>query len=225
MNVDADLRLFLHMPKCAGTTIKDWLSANMSNAVRFDYESYFKIPRCERNTSILKKLLEPESGDRDKIIYGHFFPVKYFGTQKPENYKLVTILRDPVDRVLSHYKYWNSESFPDHYLWRKMKENSWSFEEFAFCEEMQNFYSQYLIQVPVGSFDYIGLFEDFEKSVSRCFEVLGVDRANGIGSHRANMSNGITLDAIDGNVLKKLKQHHAEDYLIYEYAREQYHKG
>lgn len=225
MDVDAELKLFLHMPKCAGTTIKNWLSLNMSSAVRFDYESYFKIPRLERNTSILKKLNEPESGDRDKIIFGHFFPIKYFGTQKPKNCKLVTIIRDPIDRIFSHYRYWSSGSFPDHYLWRIMIEKRWSLEEFAFCDEMQNFYSQHLIQVPLGSFDYVGLFEDFEKSASRCFEVLGIDQANGIGLQKVNISKGVTLETLDGNVLKKLKQHHADDYLIYEYVRERYHGG
>lgn len=213
------------MPKCAGTTIKDWLSVNISYGVRFDYESYFKVPRPERHALILNKLSEPESCENDKLIYGHFFPVKYFGTRKPENCKLVTIIRDPIDRIISHYKYWSSGSFPDHYLWRTMKEKRWSLEDFAFCEEMQNFYSQYLIQVPIGSFDYVGLFEDFGNSAQRCFEALGLDRPIGIDVQKVNTSKGVVSDALSGSVLKKLRQRHAEDYLIYDYVKERYHRG
>ena len=73
------MRLFLHMPKCAGSSIKKLLELNNKDLLILDYESFFTEPKTERDKKILQCLEQPEILNTEKIVYGHFFPVKYIG--------------------------------------------------------------------------------------------------------------------------------------------------
>ena len=59
---------------------------------------------------------------------------------------LVTVLRDALERLASHYSYWKSVELPGHFLWKWMIAEDWTFAEFAMSNEMRNFYSQYFFK-------------------------------------------------------------------------------
>lgn len=212
--------LFVHMPKCAGYSVRVLLESLYPGKIIFDNVSHFRIPLSERIDSLEKEgvVILPDKS----LVYGHFFPVRYLGKTLDHKIRLTTILRDPLPRMLSHYVYWNNGDF-DHYLWRKMKAQNWSFADFAFCPEMQNFYTQYSIHVPLECYDYIGLYEDLNASIRRCCAVIGLALPeNAIIPHaNANVEKRDDLFAsIDQNAFK---QWHAADYAFYEAAKQRFH--
>ncbi len=84
------LYVFIHLPKCAGTTIKTILEQNIENT--------FRYPRG----------VEPECGWQNvNCIHGHFTPVLPVEKGEFKNRKLryFTLLRHPVDRTISYYNF------------------------------------------------------------------------------------------------------------------------
>lgn len=197
------------------------LEGNPGIKLKLDYDSFARIPFSDRSAVINRWKAAPAEADDHEIVYGHFFPIKYLGAECHRDFKLVTILRDPIDRIISHYKFWNTGVFENHHVWQKMKEENWSLIDFSFSDQMRNFYSQYMEGVGVGKFSYIGIFENLDVSVRRCLDVLGLPGVDiSLGHHNKTESN-YEIDFSD-DVIKDIKKFHAEDYRIYEYAKSRF---
>lgn len=216
------VRLFLHMPKCAGSSVKKLLEDMAPTELHLDYESYFGYPFPQRSLKIIDALFSPTMAPANKIIYGHFYPMKYMGRGFSQDTTLVTIIRDPLKRLLSHYKFWKAGNFPGHYLWRRMKSENWTFSQFALCSEMKNFYNQYLYQVPLNNFSYIGIYEDLEKSISNIFNLLKISENLAIDMPHYNKTE-VEFIEIDRSLEEEIRYFHAEDYLMYDYVIRKWH--
>ena len=208
--------LFLHMPKCAGTSMKGVFQKHFKEEFKLDNENLFKFQIKERIAKIEEFIKDPEPIEK-KFTFGHFFPIKYFGSYgKEKDVFLTTFLRDPISRLASHYSFWKTLSI-SHYLQKKMTMENWSFEEFALSEEMRNFYSQYMFQTPLSEFNYIGIHEDMENSWKIISKILNINcelpKLNSSNSERIKISNSLK---------EKIKEFHAEDYLIYNHALERH---
>ncbi len=98
------LYIFLHMPKCAGTTLRYHIEKNFRNEEILGFYNSDRRKLQKRDVfDILQALTEAER-DRLKIIYGHevhYGIHKYFN--KPSRY--FTFLRDPVEKTISFYNY------------------------------------------------------------------------------------------------------------------------
>lgn len=216
-------RLFLHMPKCAGSSVVAMLTKAAPELILHDHEhSFFRIPRPERNEVLLQSLFHPAEAPEDKIVIGHFFPVKYLGSAPDHHTRLVTILRDPIERLRSHYRYLCSGNFPEHYVWRKRQAENWSFEDFAFSSEMRNFYSQYFFGVSLGSFAFIGLYENLAVSIRRCCAVLELPLPADLEIPRVNVSPSQVPTEISDATASELRDYHADDYAIYRFAQRKF---
>ena len=220
----SSMKLFLHMPKCAGTSVYRMINKRLGSDCLRDYDSFFRVPIPKRYLKISKFLASPAPVSPDSLVYGHFFPIKYTGLTRNNDIKMVTILRDPARRMLSHYNYWNSLESENHYLWEKMKSQKWSFHDFAFSREMRNFYAQYFFGVPVSKFSYIGIYENLENSIERCFSELGIPSDDDNDIPHLNVSPKSTDAALSGELLDKFKEFHAKDYAIYNYACDTFHR-
>jgi len=87
--------IFLHIPKTAGTTINDIFKKNYSEEEFFDIYHYGYALKKYRN-------LEAKEKEKLKIIKGHF-PYGIHQVLEIPAYQYITILRDPVERVISQY--------------------------------------------------------------------------------------------------------------------------
>ena len=168
--------LFLHMPKCAGSSMRKVLKERFKENYVKDYQTFHRLTKEEQFKSILDSLESPKEVKKDAFVFGHFYPVKYLGKNnfKKNDFRLITFLREPLERLASHYSFWTN-SKKDHYLWRKMTKEKWNFKQFCLSKEMKNFYSQYLIHVPISSFDFIGTQENINKDWERLCKFLEIE--------------------------------------------------
>jgi hypothetical protein len=187
-----------------------------------DYETPFRLPSDARRSQIEEYLRNPVEVPEASVVFGHFFPIKYLGINNPttDDISLITFLRDPIDRLFSHYSYWQANDNSGHYLWRKMKSENWSFMDFALSNEMRNFYSQYLEGVRLDRITFIGIHESMDVSWKRLRHVFGsanlkLPRKN-TSKSRANYDQMISPQQVS-----QIREFHHADYRIYDtaYAR------
>lgn len=194
--------LFLHMPKCAGSSITSALESAYEGQVHRESDNLFSVPFEERI------IVEGEKPVSDGLTVGHFFPATY---RIDSDVFLATFLRNPVYRLASHYSFWNNGgNFSDHYLWRKMKSNEWTFRDFALCPEMQNFYCQYLSGLDVSRFDFIGKFENINECWSDLSRALGLPKTDLSLTNSSGSSH--IIETIDDDLYSEIAEFHSKDF-------------
>lgn len=114
--------IFLHVPKTAGTTFFQIVSK------QYDENKIFYIDGMNVKKSLEHfKSLDNKTRNLYSCIYGH----QPFGMHKFFNEKTyyITLLRDPIERIISHYHY--VLRTPTHYLHKTVKSNKISLKEYA----------------------------------------------------------------------------------------------
>ena len=101
-----------------------------------------------------------------ECIHGHFLPLKYLLLGSKKKVKFITWMRDPVERLASHYHFWKRSDDSDNApaLHRRIIEEGWSFERFCFSNELRNLYSQFLWGFPFNRFDFVGITKDMSST-------------------------------------------------------------
>ncbi|MFK8041798.1 hypothetical protein, partial [Congregibacter sp.] len=156
----------VHMPKTAGSSFQATLAAHYGDALKLRYEDKpLHRSAWSRNfdasVSSLRNRGTKISADELSCIHGHFLPLNYRFAKPQTNMRFVTWLRDPVQRLVSHYHYWKRSYQPGQSgpLHQRMIEEGWTLEEFARCKELRNIYSVFLWGFPLERFDFIGITE------------------------------------------------------------------
>ena len=154
----------LHLPKTAGSSFVASLEQYYGDRILRDYTDLpINTPVLRRNRRALVNSVLTCFRDYDNIdcIHGHFLPLKYFlyGILN-KDVQFVTWVRDPVERLASHYYFWVRSYHPDKapLLHKRVVEEKWSFERFCLSEELRNFYCQFLWGFPLARFSFIGLW-------------------------------------------------------------------
>lgn len=111
--------VFYHIPKSAGTTLNSILRKN------YPPESIVVSGFSAQEFMAEVKTWSPERLAQVKFIQGHF-PFGFHETL-PGRAKYFTILRDPVDRVISYYYHAKREPF--HYLYHRIHDNNWTLKD------------------------------------------------------------------------------------------------
>lgn len=102
----------LHLPKTAGTSFFTSLEEYYGDRILRDYNDRpIRTPREERNSAALRQRVLNQSKDFGHIacVHGHFLPFKY---SLCEGARFVTWIRDPLERLGSHYFYWKRNYHP-----------------------------------------------------------------------------------------------------------------
>ncbi len=101
---------FMHIPKCGGTTI-DHIFLKLSLTLGSFKFKRFKYPNLKQNNKFILENLDDTS---PTFISGH---LDYNFTKKFKKVFKCTIIRNPLDRVLSHYKFhlFKLDKNPDEY--------------------------------------------------------------------------------------------------------------
>lgn len=157
MNHRPILYIFLHMPKCAGSTFTYHVRQNLHPHEYLDfYASDFCFDTHRLGIYYLQKAqqrmqkLTKEQKSRVKIIFGHGIP---YGIHKlfPQECRYITFVRNPMKRTISSYNFQKTRLLGN--LSKKQYSYYMSFvgkqKIFSFNEWLTAYYDN-LPQLPVG---------------------------------------------------------------------------
>ncbi len=178
--------------------------------------------------------------DRADVVFGHFLVKEQLKCYS--DYKLVTIVRDPIDIIISNYKQYKLKTKVNYKLREDVFYNLITFEEYAFHPDTINMItSQFLSDVDFDEFDYIGFYDDLNNSYQNILDIFNINYATSeneivwtnIESNRfdkvinqgnqkflknLNSSKTVPNPDISKSVMDKLKQVNKDDYDFYNYA-------
>ncbi len=212
----------VHIPKTAGSSFRAVLERHFVNSILLDYGDLpINTPAGLRQSHALNEAKVNSCRDFGSIkcIHGHFLPAKYLPLHASDRAQFVTWLRDPFERAVSHFNFWQRSYDPAKApaLHRRVIEDCWSLEQFCFSEEVRNFYAQFLWSFPEALFDFIGITEHFADDLSFfCSQFLGTLPEKTPRLNSAPTTN--TSQAGDMSIRDRFRTFHAEDYRIYERA-------
>lgn len=210
------LLLYMHIPKTAGSTFSQILSELYQSAAR---PCYFDQPE-----EILKELAKDEN-NTIQCIYGHFLYGLHLHLPRPATY--ITFLRDPVERVISLYYFWQTYDHSQQEALSKM-----SLKEFILSDEYsqnsnhQTFYlagGTYDLQLAKDNlqkqFAMVGLTERFDESLFLFQKVLGWPKIKHYVSHNITPHRP-RKDQIPSEVIELILHKNQLDCQLYEFAKE-----
>ena len=173
--------IFLHIPKAGGTTLQDIVVRQYRAGKGFRFTG-------DLNQLAQFEAMPQEERDGFDVLLGHVHFGLHERLSRPALY--MTMLRDPVDRIVSHYYFVKARK--EHYLHKAIIEKGMSLKEYAekrACIEVDNDQVRWLCArphkaVPIGkvsremveeakwnlahSISVVGLVERFEESLC-CF--------------------------------------------------------
>jgi len=213
----------VHLPKTAGKSFQAALETRFGDSLLEDYGSFpINTPRYERQRAALEASLSSAEADLAGVecIHGHFLPVKYLLLATRRDLTFVTWVRDPIQRLLSHYHYWRKTDQPGTAppLRRKMLEEDWSVKRFCLGDEMRNTYAQFLWAFPIENFDFIGVTEYYEEDLAYFAErFLGVP----VEPQRVNVGAAQGKEyELDAELRRQIEAFHERDIELYQRALE-----
>lgn len=209
--------LFVHIPKTGGLSLNSALTAvfDDSKCIRFgDDESIEKF-----------KHLSIEELKKYSYISGHI-PLKGFRA-KGINYPAITILRNPINLLLSMYNYVTSSNHDDHFKFKF--ETIDNFIDHIYNDDFcNNFQCQFIgynekyetaINVIKNELIYVIPLLYFNDMIETLQQILGQP----LQAVHINQSNKTQKYSEDKLVIeKKLIQYWEEDMKLYEFVKENY---
>jgi hypothetical protein len=120
-------------------------------------------------------LAVPSIAARTSVMQGHMNP-----NHLMERYPFadfVVWLRDPVDRVASHYEFWkrlDDDDFADP-LYRRFHDEGMTLEEFAAEPRVQNTQTRTTGRRPIDDFAFVGITEHYDRSLELFGRMYDVD--------------------------------------------------
>lgn len=233
--------IYLHLPKCAGNSIYDLFLQ--------EYGRFRVLVEClspQNNANKIKWKLNPFNAWRYRAVCAH---MPYGAHRYLKHAVYTTILRHPVERVISSYFY-SKENHFDKYG-KRIREGKLTLEQFSAMQGIENTMTRWLY--PYENFTVVnlgqhvlygkdkrlsesylegakktldqccavGIFEDLEKSICLFKKILGWSDDISLTWKNKTRSKQDASN-IDGNTIAAIAEANAIDLLLYEYAKEKY---
>ena len=220
--------LFDHLPKCGGSTLREYLRKHYPQRKTFFTNGLDPYSSVEK----FKQLSQHQRYGYD-LILGHLTN-ELIAYADPECLK-VTVLREPVERIISHYYY--AKRSPEHYLYSKITERDISLEEYATSElsdELRNWYTSHFsglavadvdgspeaalsraVEVLFKQYDVVGILSDFPSFIDMLRVKVGLrypydDKKVNVTSRRPK------FDDISPSIIEKIREVNYLDVTLYE---------
>lgn len=243
------LNVFVHVPKTAGTSLRTrvidrhgpedtWVySASSGLYFRADKLLFQPAETDTRRVRALKHwvftpvtrgLIYCNNMRADSIdevhaeanaVIGHFPHTAFDDLPPTREVRKFTVLRNPLARMVSHYRYLQSYRRVGRHLLGWMKNNNLSlpFREFALSDPVQNFQTR-LTGTNLNEYAAVGLTENLSEFL--CLAGLANHVTDALPHHnRTVLGNNIGGITNDPGFVRDFVEFHAADYAAYEEAR------
>ncbi|PIE40563.1 MAG: hypothetical protein CSA51_00120 [Gammaproteobacteria bacterium] len=227
MSEQESLLISVHMPKTGGLSFRAMLEQHYGEAFKHDYQDYplAHAPKARHRHVYSEALAQSVAASRGvNCIHGHFLPAKYLLLADERPCTFVTWLRHPVERLLSHYDYWQRVYEQGSPLVSPLHERviseKWSLEAFCLAPELANVYSAFLWGFPVSRLNFVGITEFFAEDFRYfCQRFLGNSAAVPTVNQRpgGKSSTALSLSISD---ITAVETCHAQDMALYRRALE-----
>jgi hypothetical protein len=154
----------IHIPKTAGTALAKIFDDTSQRKILYDYGS-------ERSLETVKNCPEDIRQHKDfikgyfKYLHGHFYNVKY--AEVFSDCPFITMVRNPVDRVISQYLHILRSGNPQHERHRLIMSGEMHITEFAQLPDIGNAQWHYLEGRAIEDYDFVFVQEYFDVSVQK----------------------------------------------------------
>ncbi len=205
----------VHIPKSAGTSFQEILQSQFGPRLQLDYADRPLAPNYRWR--MLRRRWQSEGRDVQAsaydCIHGHFVADKYDFLGASARH--ATWLRDPVQRVASHYHYWQRTPDLRNPDCRLLIEQRLSLEEFAALPRMRNVSARFFGSKRPRDFFFIGLVEDLPASLLRFSRLTGIT----VGAMDKANSNAERVDDVydmPDAVRARIEQFNRRDSALYQ---------
>lgn len=212
--------IFVHLPKAAGSSLSKVLESNYG-------ESLYWINKLKEKKRINhgKKFKVLERGVR--AMYGHIYAHPNLPALYP-NAKFITWLRDPLERAISLYHFWevlareNRVDHTDEPL-KKFQRDKPSLEEFftdPIYQPQIMGYQSYLGGMPPSAYFFAGRQEHFQEDI----KTLGGQL---LWAEKSEVKTNVNKEkkSLDPQKKEELKQLLSSEYKIYQSFLDHFHNG
>ncbi len=222
--------IFLHIPKAGGSTLHRIIEK------QYEPSTIFTIPSFYSSKEEFRQAAEFQLKEI-KVLKGHMF----FGLPDvlPNPSTYITLLRDPVERIISHYYY--VLRTPIHYLYKDVKSKNMSLKEYV-CSGLSgeldngqtrliagfNFSdtaqpaSQEMLEVAKQNlkshFAVVGIAEEFNKTLIILKKGFGWKMPFYVKENTTK--NRLMKERIPKETLDVIKKHNELDIELYRYAKD-----
>lgn len=220
----------VHIPKTAGGSFGRMLRLACPGRVHFDFGDPHRFVDLEppelptRLWRLYHTMLgmarrrqwrnRPAPGTT--CIHGHFQATKYRPAYPDA--RLAVWLRDPVERLVSHYRYWLRQPDFGHSACRRLHQQALSLEQFAALPSMRDLQARYLDGVTLEAFWFVGVQERFESQSQDFFRRMGVPVPPQFQAH-VNPAKPIALEyGLDDALRARLLDLNPQDHALYQSA-------
>lgn len=176
------LLFFMHIPKTAGSSLSADLREALPPYRNLDVDFHrTDIPVADRLRAAVDAFATADEVNDFASASGHI-PFALAGPilRARPDLRMVTILRDPVARVVSDYRYQRTEMHPPHLQFRARFPTLESYVEHPVSQNKmttfvagQNITEQQMLNRVEQAFAFIGLLEFYDFSVSTLFALAG----------------------------------------------------
>lgn len=205
-----------HVPKTAGTSLRTYLAKVFGERLVLEY-AFIPLPDPTPSRRLLCRLGSSRAALPRNIgaLVGHFPADKYERALPSARYAVW--LRDPVDRVVSHFSYYQRNP-----QWAPERWRGATFDEFLSEERERNRQSKQLAGRPLSAFDFVGVTESFAESIAvfaRCFDLPPPDK---IPRANVNPERRTSAYEISAEMRERILAGNRDDQALYEQARQRY---
>lgn len=155
-----------HVPKTAGTSFGELLVRYFSDRVHLDYGDRVGWDTEEGNAwREERKTSQRPLGPQIECVHGHFYVSKYLDLIPHP--LIVTFLRQPVERVVSNFRFLRAHPEIRHPLVAEFHKAKPDLKEWAAWPWARNLQSKVLAGIALENMALVGITEHYRKSIER----------------------------------------------------------
>ena len=154
--------LSIHIPKTAGVSIRNILKEHFGPGFVL---CYWEITDAWGR---VQAQVPPDA----TCVHGHYQTDQL--TRLFPHAELITWVRDPVERVISSYHHRLRDPDPKHPVCHELHEKKLSLTEYAALPLVRNEMTRYFGSKKPEDFHFIGIVEEFERSLRLMAQLLGI---------------------------------------------------